>query len=184
MALPSACQRGDLWLKNATAVVLHLKAERKGLAMSLGADAVTSISTDSRPVRGRPDAEQGESLSSSMAGATEHGGVVAAVAGLPNRQRREEEKVAAFASWRGEAIPSRPEPSRRPSWRTDRPVYVETEKGPVASGTSSADDGADRAQDNAQHGQGSCTITAKDARKSTLIWLARLSPARLQCDPS
>jgi hypothetical protein len=31
---------GDLWLKNGNGVVLHLKAERTGLALSLGADAV------------------------------------------------------------------------------------------------------------------------------------------------
>lgn len=31
---------GDLWLKNANGVVLHLKAKRQGLALSLGADAV------------------------------------------------------------------------------------------------------------------------------------------------
>jgi hypothetical protein len=31
---------GDLWLKNGNGVVLHLKAERQGLALSLGADAV------------------------------------------------------------------------------------------------------------------------------------------------
>jgi hypothetical protein len=31
---------GGLWLKNANGVVLHLKAERVGLALSLGADAI------------------------------------------------------------------------------------------------------------------------------------------------
>lgn len=31
---------GDLWLKNSNGVVLHLKAERQGLALSLGGDAV------------------------------------------------------------------------------------------------------------------------------------------------
>jgi hypothetical protein len=31
---------GELWLKNASGVVLHLKAERVGLALSLGGDAV------------------------------------------------------------------------------------------------------------------------------------------------
>ncbi len=31
---------GELWLKNAKGVVLHLQAERKGLALSLGADAI------------------------------------------------------------------------------------------------------------------------------------------------
>jgi hypothetical protein len=31
---------GDLWLKNPAGVVLHLKAKREGLALSLGGDAV------------------------------------------------------------------------------------------------------------------------------------------------
>lgn len=31
---------GDLWLKNSNGVVLHLKAKRQGLALSLGGDAV------------------------------------------------------------------------------------------------------------------------------------------------
>jgi hypothetical protein len=31
---------GELWLQNADGVVLHLKAEREGLALSLGGDAV------------------------------------------------------------------------------------------------------------------------------------------------
>jgi len=31
---------GDLWLENAKGVYMYLKAERKGLALSLGADAV------------------------------------------------------------------------------------------------------------------------------------------------
>jgi hypothetical protein len=31
---------GDLWLKNPAGVVLHLKAKRQGLALSLGGDAV------------------------------------------------------------------------------------------------------------------------------------------------
>lgn len=31
---------GELWLKNAKGVVLHLQAERRGLALSLGGDAI------------------------------------------------------------------------------------------------------------------------------------------------
>jgi hypothetical protein len=31
---------GELWLENARGVVLHLQAERKGLALSLGGDAI------------------------------------------------------------------------------------------------------------------------------------------------
>jgi hypothetical protein len=31
---------GELWLQNTSGVVLHLKTERKGLALSLGGDAV------------------------------------------------------------------------------------------------------------------------------------------------
>jgi hypothetical protein len=31
---------GELWLKNAKGVVLHLRAERRGLALSLGGDAI------------------------------------------------------------------------------------------------------------------------------------------------
>ena len=31
---------GELWLKNAKGVVLHLEAERRGLALSLGGDAI------------------------------------------------------------------------------------------------------------------------------------------------
>jgi hypothetical protein len=31
---------GDLWLENSKGVRMHLKAERKGLALSLGADAI------------------------------------------------------------------------------------------------------------------------------------------------
>jgi hypothetical protein len=32
--------KGELWLENPNGVVLHLKAERVGLALSLGADAI------------------------------------------------------------------------------------------------------------------------------------------------
>jgi hypothetical protein len=31
---------GELWLKNSDGVVLHLQAERRGLALSLGGDAI------------------------------------------------------------------------------------------------------------------------------------------------
>ena len=32
--------KGDLWLKNASGVVMHLNAQRTGLMLSLGGDAV------------------------------------------------------------------------------------------------------------------------------------------------
>ncbi len=32
--------KGELWIKNANGVYLHLKAEREGLALSLGGDAI------------------------------------------------------------------------------------------------------------------------------------------------
>ena len=33
-------ERGDLWLENPNGVVMHLKAKREGLMLSLGGDAV------------------------------------------------------------------------------------------------------------------------------------------------
>jgi hypothetical protein len=76
----------------------------------------------------------------------------------------EEATITAFASWHGEGstIQTGAEQATFVGALTGR-IYVETERGPLASGSLACPAMVEIGlKDDAQHGQGRCTITARD----------------------